>query len=188
MTRRDWAAIPITLVLALASASAGLGADRYEDAVGDGLGDAPDIVAVEIDEPEGPVLRFRVLFASESPLTADEAHTDILWLALDTDPEVSFPELDGFSLGVVANGLSRDQEMGSHLLAGEDLYWHVVDVAVDGPAVVFRVDRKLLGDPTDLWLRVYSGALHGTLYTDQVDHHPEEAERPVHYQLSRAED
>ena len=186
--RRLWTAVPIALALSLASASVGLGAERYEDAVGDALGDAPDIVAVEIDEPEGPVLRFSVVFASEPPLAASGTSSDILWLALDTDPEVSFPELDGFSVMALAGGLPRDQEMGSHLLAGDDLYWHVVDVATDGPAVVFRVDRKLLGDPTDLWLRVYSAALHGSLYTERVDHYPEEHEPPIAYQLSRPHD
>ena len=178
----------LAAVLLGASPALGSGAERYEDAVGDAIGESPDIVAVEVDEREGPVLRFSVIFASEPPLAANADDTDILWLALDTAPEVSLPELDGFSITAMAGTLPRDQEMGSHLLAGDDLYWHVVDVATDGPAVIFRVDRKLLGDPAELWFRVYAAALHGSLYTEQVDHYPEKSEPPAFYRLSQRQD
>ena len=97
----------LAAVLLIAQPAAVAGAERHEDAVGDALGGAPDIVAVTVDEPEGPVLRFSVEFASEPPLAFDETHTDLLWLALDTKDEVSFPELDGYSLGVVGGDASR---------------------------------------------------------------------------------
>ena len=186
--RGHWTAVPMVVALSLASAGVSLGAERYEDPAGDAIGDAPDIVAIEIDEPEGSVLRFSVVFASEPLLAADEAGTDILWLALDTDPEVTFPELDGFSITALGATVSRDQTMGGHLLAGGELYWHVVDVATDGPIVTFRLDRKLLGDPVDLWLRVYSAVLQDSLYTEQVDHYPDEGEPALAYRLSREQE
>ena len=173
------------MALALVSGGTGLADERYEDAVGDALGDAPDVVTVMVDEPGGPVLSFAVEFASEPPLEADETHTDFLWLAMDTDPDVAFPELDGYSIGVLGGTLPGELETGGHLLAGSDLYWHVVDVAVDGPAVTYRLDRKLLGDPTELYFRVYSAALHGSLYTEQTDFYPGEDEPPALYTLSK---
>lgn len=180
---RMWLAGCVSIALVVASASASLGLERYEDAVGDAIADAPDVVEVEVDEPEGPVLSFRVTFATE-PWAAGENGAAMLWLVLDDEPEVTFPELDGFSLMTLTDTLPNDRVMGGHLLAGDVLYWHVVDVAVDGPTVTFRLDRKLLGDPPDLWFRVYSAALHDSLYTEEVDHFPDECGPPALYRLS----
>lgn len=181
MTGRGWVALCAAVGFAVAGSGAALGAQRYEDVVGDALGDAPDVVAVEIDEPAGPVLSFSVVFATAPPLSGDETSSDILWLVLDTDPEVSFPELDGFSLMTMGSSLARDESTGSHLLAGDDLYWYVVDVDSDGPVITFRVDRKLLGDPSELWFRVYSATLEGSLYTEQTDVYPAADEAPALY-------
>jgi hypothetical protein len=129
-----------------------------------------------------------VEFATEPPLGADDAESDFLWIALDTTPEVTFPELDGYAIATMGLTLPRDLGAGSHLLAHNELYWGVVDVAVDGPTVTFRLDRKLLGEPTDLYFRVYAAAMHGTLYTEDTDQYPEEDEPPAHYTLSPEED
>jgi len=184
MTGRGWRTAGLTIGLVAMSTSAAIGAERYEDAVGDALGDAPDLVAVEVDEPAGPVLNFSVVFASAPPLAGDAETTDILWLALDTDPQVSFPELDGFSLMTMGRWLPRDEQTGSNLLAGDELYWHVVDVDSDGPVVTFSLDRKLLGDPSELWFRVYSATLRGSLYTEETDVYPADDEPAAHYTLS----
>ncbi len=184
MVRRWWMAAGTAVVLAIASAGSVVADERYEDAVGDALGDAPDIVAVTVGEPEGPVLSFAVEFANEPPLGADDADSDILWIALDTTPEVTFPELDGYAIATLGSTLPRDLEAGSHLLVQNELYWGVVDVAVDGRTVTFRLDRKLLGEPTELYFRVYAAAMHGSLYTDETDQFPGEDESPAHYTLS----
>ena len=184
LRRATWAAV----ALALACTSATVADEHFEDAGGDALGDAPDLVAVTVSEPEGPLLSFRIEFASEVRLEADGAGMDILWLALDTDPEVTFPELDGYSMASVGAMLPGELETGGHLLAGNDLYWRVVDLALDGAAITFSVDRKLLGDPDGLYFRVYSAALQGSLYTEQVDHFPEVDEPPARYTLSRERD
>jgi hypothetical protein len=185
MMRREWATAGTAVALTLLCTSTALADEHFEDAVGDALGDAPDVVAVTVSEPEGPVLSFRVTFASEPPLAADGTRTDLLWLALDTDPEVAFPELDGYSMMSMGRTRAVELETGGYLLAGDDLYAHVVDIALDGGAITFSVDRKLLGDPAELDFRVYSAALEGSLYTEETDHYPDEGEPPAHYALSR---
>lgn len=177
------------LLLALALACPGSAAERFADAVGDAVGDARDIVVVTVSEPMGPVLRFDVELGSEPPLRADEAGADLLWLAMDIGPEVAFPELDGYGLIALGSTLADDLEAGGHLIVGTDgdgteTWWHVVDIALDGATVSFSLDRKLLGDPDELYFRVYSGYLQGSLYTEQVDHYPAEDEPPARYLLS----
>ncbi len=186
--RGTWMLAAVAVALLMASPTIGSDGERYEDAVGDAVGDAPDIIAVTVGEPEGPLLSFSVELDSEPPIGADDTHSDMLAIALDTVPEVTFPELDGYSIMALGATLPADLEEGSHLLAGNELYWHVVDIETEGPAVTFRVDRKLLGDPAELYFRVYSAALHGTLYTEQTDHYPEEDEPPARYALSREGD
>jgi hypothetical protein len=179
------AALLAAALAVTAPAAVTAGAERYLDEIGDATGDAPDVVAVTIDEPEGPLLSISIELATEPPLSADEDHTDGLWVVLDTDPEVTMPELDGFTIGTLGATLSEDLERGGHLLAGEDLYWHVVDVAVDGPTVTFRVDRKLLGDPVDLYFRVHSTALQNEPAGDEVDLYPEEGEPAASFRLRK---
>ena len=68
-------------------------ATRHEDPVGDATGDAPDIVACTISEPDdGPVIAISVEFASEPPLETDmETYTDVVFIGLVTDPRLRRP-------------------------------------------------------------------------------------------------
>jgi len=149
-------------------------ATRHEDPVGDATGDAPDIVACTISEPDdGPVVAISVEFASEPPLETDmETYTDVVFIGLVTDPEAtptleaqgegkdeaSADETDNI-FGAHAVTLPEYLESGAHLYVAEgtsDLFWHV-DVAVDGPLVTWTLDRKLIGDPDMLSWHVLAG-------------------------------
>jgi len=131
---------------------------RLEDPVGDAVGGAPDIVAVTVSEPDdGPLVAVSVEFASDPPLGTDmEIYTDVVFVDLVCDPEEALTVgLEGQSVtdyvfGTHGVTLERDAAEGAHLYVAHgasDLYWHVVDVAVEGSTVTWTVDRKLLGDP-----------------------------------------
>ena len=60
-------------------------------------------------------------------------------------------------------------------------------MAVDGPIVTFRIDRKLLGDPDVVYLRVYSAALDDSLYTEQTDQYPRSDDPVATYTLVKAD-
>ena len=175
-------------VMAAAITSATAASEHYSDPVGDAIGAAPDIVAVTVDEPEGPVLRISVEFSEAPSHGTGEIGSDVPWLVFDTDPDVSFPELDGYSITVL--GLSRPEApvASANLMVGDELYWHVVDVDAAESTIAFRVDRKLLGDPDELYFRIYSAALEETLYTEQIDLYPEDGEPPAVYVSARDAD
>jgi hypothetical protein len=170
-------------------------ASRFEDAVGDAGGDAPDIVAVIISEPdEGPVLAISVEFASEPPLRTDmETYTDVVFVDLVCDPEapltveVEEHETD-YVFGTHGVTLERDAESGAHLYVAEgasDLYWHVVDVSVDGPTIRWTIDRKLLGDPDVLSWAVLVGVEREDATEEEYDTCPDLGEPRGVYTLTK---
>jgi hypothetical protein len=184
----------ITVVLAAALLLAGAGsaaaAETYQDPVGDATGAAPDIVAVTIEDSEDmPVVGISVEFASEPPLgTDEETWTDVVFISLVTDPETGpdgqplsrvalvDPDAD-YTIGAHGVTLPQYLEAGGHLVvSGGDLYWFVVDVAVEGPTVTWNVDRKLIGDPDVLAFGVIAGVERDDATEEEYDVFPDEGE------------
>lgn len=131
---------------------------RYEDAVGDvPEGAGPDIVAITVDQPSASLVRFSVEFASDPPLTYDLATmtTDQLEVGLATEPDADIP--GGYERAIIVHGatLPSAVETGANMydetrMAGDEVLWGVVDVAVDGRIVTLTVERDLLGDSAQL--------------------------------------
>jgi hypothetical protein len=176
--------------LLLASAGAASAAETYQDLVGDATGAAPDIVAVTIEDSEDmPVVGISVEFASEPPLgTDEETRTEVVFISLVTDPETGpdgrplsrvalvDPDAD-YIIGAHGVTLPQYLEAGGHLVvSGGDLYWFVVDVAVEGPTVTWNLDRKLIGDPDALAFGVITGVERDDATEEGYDVFPDEGE------------
>jgi hypothetical protein len=132
---------------------------RYEDPVGDvpgGIG--PDFVACSVSEPWESLVSFSFEFASEPPLGYDleTMTTDELWVGVTAEADALFP--DDFKHLVIVHGatLAEGAESGVPLYdttqaEGDEVFWGVVDVNVDGATLTLNVDRKLVGDPEELY-------------------------------------
>ncbi len=166
------------IALALALAAGGVASatepdegQHVDDPLGDATGTAPDIVACSISEPDGPTVSISVEFASEPPITTDmETYTDVIFVDLAVDPEGAMAtteqarEETDFIIGTHAVTLPEALERGGHMYPtaeGSELFWHVVDVAVEGPTITFAVDRELLGDPDVISWHVLAGIERG---------------------------
>jgi hypothetical protein len=176
--------------LVLTGAGSAAAAERYQDPVGDATGAAPDIVAVTIEDPEDmPVVSVSVEFASEPPLDTDEeTWTDAVFISLVADPDTGpdgrplsrvalvDPDAD-YTIGAHGVTLPQYLEAGGHLVvSGGDLYWFVVDVAVEGPTVTWNLDRKLIGDPDELAFGVIAGVERDDATEEEYDVFPDEDE------------
>jgi hypothetical protein len=157
------------------------------DPVGDVLDGEPDIVSVTVSEPWQSLVSISVEFAAGSSLGYDleTMLTDELWVGLATTPEATAIEEFEYLLGVHGATLSSEVETGAALFdttrpAGDEVLWRVVDVAVDGPAVTLFVDRKLVGDPDQL----YFFAAVSTDGEPGYDICPDEDELPGEYSMS----
>jgi hypothetical protein len=183
-------AVVSAAVFVLAGAGPASAAETYQDSVGDATGDAPDIVAVTIeDSGDMPVVGISVEFASEPPLGTDgETWTDVVFIGLVTDPEIGpdgrpesrvalvDPDAD-YTIGAHGVSLPQYLEAGGHLVvSGGDLYWFVVDVAVEGPTVTWNLDRKLIGDPDVLAFGVIAGVERDDATEEEYDVFPDEGE------------
>lgn len=157
------------------------------DPVGDVPDGEPDIVAVTVSEPWQSLVSISVEFAAGSSLGYDleTMLTDELWVGLATTPEATAIEEFEYLLGVHGATLSSEVETGAALFdttrpAGDEVLWRVVDVAVDGSAVTLFVDRKLVGDPDEL----YFFAAVSTDGEPGYDICPDEDELPGEYSMS----
>ncbi len=131
----------------------------YEDPVGDVPGGAgPDFLSCSIAEPWQSLVSFTFEFAAEPPLSYDveTMSTDELWVGLSADPAAVFP--DDITHVLVVHGATLEQEAVSGaplfdatLTEGDPVFWGVVDVEVEGTILTLTVDRKLVGDPDDLY-------------------------------------
>lgn len=168
--RMPWTAAVGVIALVLGGSGAVGAAERIEDAVRDAVGGAPDIVAVTVSEPDhGPLIAVSVEFADDPPLDTDwENYTDVVFIDLACDPEVALLVEDSnaaddptdYIFGAAAVQLPEYLESGGHLYVSaglSDVYYHVVDVEIDGKTVTWTVDRKLLGDPDVLSWVVLAG-------------------------------
>jgi hypothetical protein len=194
----------MSLIATATSLLAGIGpasaAERHDDPVGDARGAAPDIVAVTIeDTADTPVLGISIELASEPPVSTDGATwTDVVFIGLVTEPElgpdgqaVSRATLADFDADYVigAHGVTLPQEIdtGGHLAVyegGSELYWFVVDVAIDGPTLTWSLDRKLIGDPDALALQVLAGVERDDSGEPEYDVLPDEGEPFIVYTFS----
>jgi hypothetical protein len=186
------------LALVLAGASVTAADERYEDAVGDvpgGVG--ADIVAVTISQPWESLLSFELEFATDPPLTYDPetTSTDELWLGLSSRPEAASRDtvheamraFDEFDYIVILHGATLREEIGTGSAmydktgpAGDEVYWRVIDVAVDGPVVTLTFDRKLVGDPEAMAFFVVASS-GGPAEADVYDVYPDEDQLPARY-------
>lgn len=185
--------LPAVALAPLLTASLVLGSEgeRSEDPIGDAVGASPDIVAVTVSEPEGaPTLRFDVEFAAEPPFRTDATTPmDVVFISIATDPAepptvaLAMGEEVDYAIGTHGATLPDFLETGGHLFeSGEhgDLWWHVVDVASEGPTLSFTLDRKLIGDPSTVAWAVLVGVEGDRVEEDesatqdeQYDTHPE---------------
>ncbi len=186
--------------LALAALLVGTGGsfavaeDRFEDALGDATGDAPDIVAVTVDEPDGePTIRFAIDVAPERPFGSDmETWTDVVFLILSDAPTVDERGIleGGFTTGVHGVNLAAQEQDGAMLSTMDELWWYVVDVDADEDTLTFTFDHKLIGSPTDLYWQVLMGVerFDGSDEGDEMegDTYPEFDQPPAHYKVIAA--
>ena len=186
---RKWTIATATFALVLAGASATTADERYEDPVGDVTGGVgPDIVAVTISEPWESLVSFEVEFATDPPITYDleTMSTDQLAIGLSSRSDtVAFDEFD-YMIMVHGATLLEEVEIGSALYdstqpAGDEVFWRVVDVAVDGPTMTLAFDWKLVGDPDTLAFFV-AASTEGSAETDVYDVYPDEDQLPGIYQ------
>ncbi len=162
----------------------------FEDAAGDvegGVG--PDFVSCSVSEPWQSLLRFELEFTTDPPLSYDleTMTTDELWVAVATGPDPVFPDDLTYALIVHGATLPQETETGSGLFdttatEGNEVFWGVVDVAVDGPRLALSVDRKLLGDPEALSFFAWAGS-EGEDGDGGYDSCPDEDSGPGTYEL-----
>jgi len=158
----------------------------YEDPAGDVPEGAPDLISCGVSEPWESLVRFELEFATDPPLSYDVETwtTDELWVMVATEPGAAMPEDLEYALIVHGATLSEAAETGSGLFdataaEGEEVFWNVVDVEVDGPTIALSVDRKLLGDPDSFAFF----AMVATEGTDEHDSCPDEEVGPGAYEL-----
>ena len=130
----------------------------YEDPAGDVPEGTPDIISCGVSEPWQSLVRFELEFASQPPLSYDLETwtTDELWVGLMTEPVAVFPDDVTHILGVHGATLEKEAVSGVTLFdatraEGDPVFWGVVDVEVEGATLTLAVDRKLVGDPEDLY-------------------------------------
>ena len=185
-----------TMVFVLTGNAAVCAAERTEDRLGDAVGDAPDIVAVTFDQPEGePRVSVSLEFAEDSPFDTDmETYTDVVFIHLHVDPEavntVQFETEDEYDyiIGTHAVQLPIFLESGGMLYETtgmSTLHENVVDVEVDGTAVTWTVDRALIGDPDTISWAVLAG-VESEDAEDSFDVSPNEGEPWGVYELTDA--
>ena len=189
--RKRWMRVALATLLVLAGGSTAAATERFDDAVGDVVGDAPDIVAVTVSEPdEGSLIRFEIEFTRERPFGTDmDTWTDGIFVLMADQPALD-------ERGILAEGhyltgthgitLPMQEQTGAFLLTPTDMYTYVVDVDSAGPLLVFTFDRKLMEDPRELHFQVLvgterDGAPEGA--EPEGDMYPDEGEAPAYYAL-----
>jgi hypothetical protein len=117
-----------------------------------------------------------------------ETWTDALFLMLsaeDTVDERGILSGDYWVTGTHGSTMAGAAGQGALLATEDDIYWYVVDVEVDDTTLAFTFDRKLLGDPTDLYWQVLVGVERDETTSDdeeEGDAYPDLGEPPGHFQ------
>ena len=162
----------------------------FEDAAGDvGAGGGPDFISCAVSEPWESLIRFELEFTTDPPLSYDleTMTTDELWVAVATGSDPVFPDDLVYALIVHGATLPQALDSGPGLYdatasEGDEVFWGVVDVALDGPKLTLTVDRKLLGDPDELAFVAWAGS-EGEDGSGGHDSCPDEEAGPGEYQL-----
>ena len=192
--RRICITLAVASVLAIASPAFGAGPERYEDTIGDADGDAPDIVAVSVSQPEdGSTIRFEVELAPQRPFGSDmETWTDVLFIAMSGVPEVDDRGIlsgDDYVTGTHGATIAMQEQTGAMLVTPTGMYYYVVDVDAEGESIAFTFDRKLIGSPSELYWQVLLGVeREGAVEGDEMegDVYPDDGEPPAHYRIGGA--
>ena len=163
----------------------------HQDPVGDVAGGSgPDFVACGASEPFDSLVSYIFEFAAEPPLSYDleTMSTDELFVAVSPRADADFDEGD-FEYALIVHGatLPRDAETGAGLYdstraEGDEVFWRVVDVAVDGSTLTLSVDRKLIGDPDTVYFMA-GASREGQEETTVYDVCPDEEVGPLEYEL-----
>lgn len=178
--------------IVMAGGNAVVADERYEDAVGDAVGDAPDIVAVTVVEPEGePTIRFEIELAPERPFGTDmETWTDVLFIFMSEVADVDergIMSSDGYITGTHGVTLDLQRDAGAMLVTPEDMYWYVVDIRTADDTISFTFDRKLVDNPRELYFQVLLGVERdlsgGGEGEEEGDAYPDIGEPPAYYRL-----
>ena len=189
-TTSVFAATAATLLLSCPAL--GGGTEPYEDTAGDATGASPDIVSVQVDEPEGEsTVRFAVEFAQDPPLGTDmETWSDVVFLLMAADDTVDERGIlagDVYTTGTHGVTLEPMLDSGALLVTPDTMLWRVVDLAVDGPVLSFTLDRQLLGDPLELHWQLLVGVERDQPVGDEGDLYPDEGEPPALYRLGQSQ-
>lgn len=163
----------------------------HQDPVGDVAGGSgPDFVACGVSEPWESLVSFTFEFAAEPPLSYDLEtwSTDELFVAVSPRADADFLKGD-FEYALIVHGatLPSDAETGSGLYdstraEGDEVYWRVVDIAVDGSTLTLSVDKKLIGDPDTVYFMA-GASREGQEETEVYDVCPDEEVGPLAYEL-----
>ncbi len=147
------AAIALFVAL-LALAPSALASDRFTDPRGDAGGNGPDITAVTLSHTDA-VLTIAVDFASAPPLGYDkrEQYTDVLLIGIHTDANLSQNDVE-FWTGVHGVDLAHAIVVRGAPTRG---IVGTADVAVAGTTVTIKIQRALLGDPSEVAVMVAAG-------------------------------
>jgi len=188
--RRMWIAATAAAALVMTGAGTTVANERFEDAVGDVSGDAPDIVAVTVIEPEWePTISFEIELAPERPFGTDmETWTDTIFIEMKAEPTVDERGIltGGYTTGTHGVTLPIQEQTGAFLVTENDMYYYVVDVDSAGPVLTFTVDRKLIGNPLDVYFQVLVGTeREGSEEGGEMegDVYPELDQPPAHYRI-----
>jgi hypothetical protein len=182
----------ITVAMLAGSPALGAGPERYEDAIGDSVGDAPDIVAITVSAPDDePTMRFDVELAPGRLFGTDgETWSDVIFIGMAGNDRTDGRGLldDGvYITGTHGITLDLQCDTGAMLLTPESLYWYVVDVDTSDDTLSFTLDRKLIDAPPDVYFQVQVGVerdLTGSNESEgevEGDVYPELGQPPAHY-------
>jgi hypothetical protein len=189
------AAVVTALVASTASA-----AERFEDAVGDATGEAPDIVAVTVSEHEGEFpIRFDIELAPGRLFGSDmETWTDMLLLAVSFSDELDDRGIlnneQTYVTGTHGLTLEMHRDSGAPLAVPEDIYDNLIDFDDAEGTVSFGFQRELVGEPRDFYFQVLLGVERFDDEEDagsegdseeeaEGDAYPEIGQPPAHYRI-----
>jgi len=192
--RTQWVSLALATSLIMVGGNVAVAAERFEDAIGDALGDAPDIVAVTVDDEDSPLVSISIEFGEERPFGSDmETWTDAIFVIMAADPAVDergyLVSGAGYVTGTHAVQLDTHVDSGAILLTPNAMLEDTVDVAVDGPVLTFTLDSGLMDSPPDLYFQIlvgverYEDGEEVTAGEEEGDMFPDEGEPPAHVQL-----
>jgi hypothetical protein len=197
MMRTHVTSLALAFCLAAMATGTTVAQERYEDAVGDAIGDAPDIAAVTVEPAEwGPLLSIGVEFTGDRQFGTDmKTWSDTVFVMMSAEPTVDERGiLSGEVYTTGTHGVTvEDQAASGAMLATppgvtvSGLYWNVVDVEAEDDALIFTFDRQLIGCPSELQVQVLVGVERDDSDAEEGDAFPELSEPPLTIPLGRCD-